>query len=89
MRQINNYMKLKLLLSITLAAVLFGCTQESENQPIFDRAYALFSDGEYEMSEEYLKNHESDLKQPLSDADSVYLTLLKSLYKGPQCSKPC
>ena len=75
-------MKLKLLLSITLAAVLFGCTQESVNQPIFDRAYALFSDGEYEMSEEYLKNHESDLKQPLSDADSVYLTLLKSLYKG-------
>ena len=82
MRQISNYMKLKLLLSITLATVLFSCTQESVNQPIFDRAYALFSDGEYEMSEEYLKNHESDLKQPLSDADSVYLTLLKSLYKG-------
>ena len=82
MQQISNYMKLKLLLSITLAAVLFSCTQESVNQPIFDRAYALFSDGEYAMSEEYLNNHESDLKQPLSDADSVYLTLLKSLYKG-------
>jgi len=75
-------MKLKLLLSAFLAVVLIGCTEESVNQPIFDRAYALFSDGEYEMSEEYLKNHESDLKQPLSDADSVYLTLLKSLYKG-------
>lgn len=75
-------MKLKLLLSIILIVVLYGCTQESVNQPIFDRAYALFSDGEYTMSEEYLNNHISDLKQPLSDADSVYLTLLKSLYKA-------
>ncbi|MBO7478177.1 MAG: hypothetical protein J6U04_09620 [Salinivirgaceae bacterium] len=68
---------------MAIAAFVFAsCSKPSVNQPIFDRAYALFSDGEYEMSEEYLKNHESDLKQPLSDADSVYLTLLKSLYKG-------
>ena len=75
-------MKLKLLLSAFLAVVLIGCTEESVNQPIFDRAYALCQDGEYNMSEEYLNNHQSELVQPLSEADSVYLIFLKSMYKA-------
>ena len=68
---------------VAVAAVLLAaCSKPSVNQPIFDRAYALFQDSEYKMSEEYLNNHQSELVQPLTEADSLYLIFLKSMYKA-------
>ena len=65
-----------------VAMLLAACSKPSVNQPIFDRAYALCQDGEYNMSEEYLNNHQSELVQPLTEADSIYLIFLKSMYKA-------
>lgn len=65
-----------------VAFMFVACSKPSVNQPIFDRAYSLYQDGEYKMSEEYLNNHQSELVQPLTDADSIYAILLHSMYKA-------
>ncbi|MBR5168916.1 MAG: hypothetical protein IKW86_12730 [Salinivirgaceae bacterium] len=80
-RTISGFGKVMTILAIA-AFVFASCSKPSVNQPIFDRAYALCQDGEYSMSEEYLNNHQSELVQPLSEADSVYLIFLKSMYKA-------
>ncbi|MBO4771930.1 MAG: hypothetical protein J5595_05290, partial [Bacteroidales bacterium] len=64
---------------IILLFLLAACAEKSENQQLLDRVLSLCLDFEYEMAEEFFANHREELKQPLSEADSMYTVFLDEL----------
>ena len=60
--------------------LLVACTQQSVNQPIFDKVYGLINDGEYKMAQEYFNNHKSEICPPMSHADSMYCNFLDEYF---------
>ena len=65
--------KVLLILSVFLLA---ACAEKSENQLLLDRVLSLCLDSEYEMADEFFAKHRDELKQPLSEADSMYTVFL-------------
>ena len=66
----------RILCIILFAALLAACARPSENQPIFDRVYALINDGEYKIARDYFDNHKSEIQKPMSLPDSMYCDFL-------------
>ena len=63
-----------------LVLMLSSCAQRSENQPLFDRVYALVNDGEYKMAQDFFDNHKSEIRLPMSKADSMYCGFLEEFF---------
>ena len=61
---------------IILLCLLAACAEKSENQLLLDRVLSLCLDSEYEMADEFFAKHREELKQPLSEADSMYTVFL-------------
>ena len=70
----------QLSLLILLTVILSSCAQRSENQPLFDRVYALVNDGEYKMAQDFFDNHKSEIRLPMSKADSMYCGFLEEFF---------
>ena len=78
-RKFEKKMK-QLSLLILLTVILSSCAQRSENQPLLDRVYALVNDGEYKMAQDFFDNHKSEIRLPMSKADSMYCGFLEEFF---------
>ncbi|MBQ5453383.1 MAG: hypothetical protein IIT56_10370, partial [Bacteroidales bacterium] len=67
-------------LLIFLTVIFYACAQQTENQPLFDRVYSLVNDGEYKMAQDFFDNHKSEIRLPMSKADSMYCGFLEEFF---------